>query len=362
MRATTAFLCFSVLCFLIFPSYVAHSEKRVRIYELAATENYVIIPVRIKRGKSLFYVHRFSDGSTTKLISSSEVIYGAGKSLISPNDFYLVSHNQSQSSEGFKSTLWKCHIAPVRCAAVLQSEEGMSAPIELENGSFLLSKGRPEYRPNAFSPTRKRLIFADKDFYVVDAHGEMNKITDFRLPVLGSASLIGGRIVFRASGTTASGQNIGNSRGYHPKGFSEIYSFDFDDKNDVYGVIDRLAKPFVKFGSKIDTHPSAIMSPTIVAFSSADSGVERTGGGTSGWRYEIVVQDFSNKRILHRISPNFGRISNPSVTPDGDVYYFQYDSERFELLRLDIPTGLKNRVLRDTWSGLDNQSVSFQIR
>lgn len=331
------------------------------IFELVATENYVVIPMRIENGESQFYVHRFSDGSTTKLLSSSDVIYAAGKSSISPNDFYLVSHNQSQSSGGFKSTLWRCHIAPVKCTAVLQSEDAMSAPVELKNGSFLLVKGQPGYRPNALSPSKKRLIFADKDFYVVDGHGEINKITDFRLPILGSASFIGGRVVFRASGTTASGQNVGNSGGYQPKGFSEIYSFDFDDKIDVYDVIEKISKPFVKFGSKIDTFPSAIMSPTIVAFSSADSGVEKAGDETSRWNYEIVVQDYSNKKILHRISPTFGDISNPSTTFGGGVYYCQYNSDRFEVLRLDIPTGIKKSVLKNTWSGLDSQSVSVEI-
>lgn len=338
-------------------------ERNLQIYQLKASNDFVTIPVEEGRGGEYFlYIYNLKDKSLAKVISKTSRVYDAGPGLKDSNKIYVAAHNKQTDPKTQNSTLWQCGFKEKTCGKIFSQNGIVGIPKELSNGKLLYIRSPARLRVGHFNSKVKRIRFTYKDFYIFDTASGIKKITDFELYSLSHLSVAENKLIFQAYGPAKSlGYEIGGKRNSVSEPRSSIFSLNLDISNNNFALSGSLKQPFVQFGSRVDTYPSAIAHPTVLAFTSADSGISVPGKKKSGWAYEIIVYNYETKKILHQIHPARRDLSNPALMPSGMLYYTDSDSDGLDLYAFNIKSGAKKRLLSKKWNRLSSQAKAIQL-
>ena len=278
--------------------------------------------------------------------------FGAKLSVDDPDVMFAVSSSSDEHPKvkdgPYKiatRTLFKCQLDERRCKPVLSGKQRMAQAIDVPGEGILYVGSDPYIRVGPWSP-KPYIAYRQNDFYLIQPSGETKRLSHMSYAYLTSVSIANGRLIFSASGPNQS--RLLPPEMLPPKrkrgggvGRSEIFEIDITKSISEF-IVDRdIYEPIVQLGTakrwSIDMYPSTVSGSPYIAFYTSDRSLLKGEKPSKGYQYSIAIYDTQSDTLIDTIAGHDNRtMSNPTMTKDGYVVYFDYYDYAYHIKKYSI--------------------------
>jgi|GEM_PF-5647215 len=318
----------AVVLFFNFPE----TSTKIKNYTLDANEQFVSVTAQKIDGQFGVLVFDMHSGEWLHIFNDKKLT-AMGKFRKTDSNVLYVS-SRGHLPDQFEGTdLLKCNLKSRECRYLFSVDGSISYPIDFPDQSILFVSSPIVWRG---TENKRRIRFANKDFYLRSAEGRIDRLTYLEFYGLHSVSLSNDSLVFDADGPhNLPDGNLYAQRNYKDR--SEIFKSQFNKQKREIQINTGIEKSLVNFGSFRDLFPSTMPDTSLVVFRSMRGGKPRI--------HSIVSYDENAKKIVDVLDLTVkGELSNPVLINKNTVIYMIIGEKQLQIFKRSISSKVSNKV------------------
>jgi len=329
------FLLPNVLAFVLHdPRGDTMQDRRLTIYKFTASPKSVALVIPTRESDQIRAI-LFVDRATRKpgLIADSDFSYEAPRFSWDGERLLFVRRKK----ETRQHDLFSCFVKTWQCRVVLQTENDVVSPVEIDRDVIIYSSS-----PLVTLPDRQR--YSHHDFYLIKVGSDPIQLSDFSEVALHSINVTGDKILF---GSFAPGSSTGKSILAVDSVFSdprsEIFELTFDREAARIPTPSEKLKPKFLVGG-LSGNPSMSQDGRKVAFLNTET-------GKGSYRFNLMAVDTASG--LQKVIKLEGNNLSPAAFAGDQMLFNELMNDRYRVRSWDYSADTINDVFEIEFSKLE---------